>query len=293
MKDFLRRAFTIVMAIVFSLCVLAVAPRTAHAATIKVTNISIYPKSTTIYVGENIRLQVFVNPSNASNKCLQWSSSNTRVATVNSWGCVFTKSAGFTNIYATTTDGSKKTTVCSITVKQPEKAYFPMTYLSITQGVNGSPTHEKTNAIDDNGKNKECDNVVAPFTGVIKKIYTPFNAVWLESCDKVKYADGTIDYMTVLFMHDNDISNLRVGQIVKQGTVFYQEGTKGGKLTSGNHVHMECGKGKFEGTGWYNNRYHGNDGNWTINYSVLPYKAFYIKSSTVKTNGYGYPWIIG
>ena len=290
MKNFLRRAFTIVMAIAFSLCILAVSPRTAHAATIKATNISVYPKSATLYVGENIRLQVFFTPSNASNKCLRWYSSNTRVATVNSWGCVFTQSAGFTNIYATTTDGSNRTTVCSLTVKQPEKAYFPMTYLSITQGVNGSPTHQNTNAIDDNGKNKEIDNVVAPFTGIVKRIYSSYNAVWLESCDKVKYADGTIDYMTVLFMHDNDVSNLKVGQKINQGIVFYQEGTKGSnKKISGNHVHMECAKGKFSGTGWYMN----SKGNWIINNSILPYQALYIKSSTVKTNGYGYRWIIG
>ena len=291
MKDFLRRAFTIVMAIVFSLCVLAVAPRTAHAATIKVTNISIYPKSTTIYVGENIRLQVFVNPSNASNKCLQWSSSNTRVATVNSWGCVFTKSAGFTNIYATTTDGSKKTTVCSITVKQPEKAYFPMRYLKISQGVNGYYSHKGTNAIDVTGWDANIDNVVAPFTGVIKKkAEGSVNAVWLESCDKVKYADGTIDYMTVLFMHDNYIKDLYVGQVIKQGVVFYQEGSKGLSNLTGNHVHIECGRGQFSGTGWYTN----SSGNWTINNSFLPYQALYIKSSTVKINGnYNYPWILG
>ena len=42
----------------------------------------------------------------------------------------------------------------------------------------------------------------------------------MESIDKVKYADGTIDYMTVMTMHDNDVSNLKVGDIINQGVVY-------------------------------------------------------------------------
>jgi len=80
-----------------------------------------------------------------------------------------------------------------------EKAHFPMKYMNITQGVNGSYSHKGTNAIDLAGKDSKIDNVFAPFTGIIKKIYTKNgNFVWLESCDKVQYADGTIDYMTVI-----------------------------------------------------------------------------------------------
>jgi len=42
----------------------------------------------------------------------------------------------------------------------------------------------------------------------------------------IEYADGTIDYMTTLFAHANDVSNLFVGKVIKRGEVFYKEGTK-------------------------------------------------------------------
>ncbi len=91
-----------------------------------------------------------------------------------------------------------------------EKAVFMMDYLNISQKANSSFSHQGDKAIDISGKDTGIEPLKAPFTGVIKKIYTNVNAVWLESASKVKYADGTIDYMTILTMHDNDISNLKV-----------------------------------------------------------------------------------
>ena len=90
-----------------------------------------------------------------------------------------------------------------------EKAVFMMDYLNITQKANNEFSHSGDKAIDIAGKDSGIDNFKAPFTGIIRKIYTGDNAVWLESINKVKYADGTIDYMTVLTIHDNDISNLK------------------------------------------------------------------------------------
>lgn len=141
----------------------------------------------------------------------------------------------------------------------PEKAIFPMANLRIAQDIGGDYSHKGTMAIDcsgavDNGLNNGGrDDVFAPFTGIIKRIYTDYgNVVWLESKDKVQYADGTIDYMTVLFMHDNDVSNLSVGQTIRQGDVFYQEGNAG---VGGVHLHIECGRGKFytDYNGWFHN----------------------------------------
>lgn len=103
--------------------------------------------------------------------------------------------------------------------------------------------------------------------------------------DKVKYADGTIDYMTVMTMHDNDISNLKVGNKIKQGTIYYQEGTKG--YTTGNHIHLAVGKGKFSGSGWYENEY----GYRPINNQYDVHKALYLFDSVNIINSGGYNWI--
>ena len=101
-----------------------------------------------------------------------------------------------------------------------EKAVLMMDYLNITQGSGGEFSHKGDKAIDLAGKDGGIDPLKAPFTGTIKRIYEPSNGVWLESNEKVLYADGTIDYMTVLTLHDDDISNLKVGDVIKQGEIY-------------------------------------------------------------------------
>lgn len=166
-----------------------------------------------------------------------------------------------------------------------ETAYFPMSYLNITQGVNGSYSHQGALALDLAGKDGGKDAVYAPFTGVIKRIYTSSgNFIWLESCNPVIYADGTIDYMTLMIGHDNDVSDLYVGKIIQQGEHFYTEGDAGN--ATGNHIHLECGKGKYTSGGWYENSY----GNWVIYNAVNPYDALVLKSDVVIKSSYGYNW---
>ena len=137
-----------------------------------------------------------------------------------------------------------------------QKAVFNIETLKVTQGMNGEYSHKGDLAIDIGAV---CKNLKAPFTGTIKRIYSNCNAVWLESNEKVMYADGTVDYMTVMTIHDNDVSNLKVGKVIEQGEIYYQPGTKG--QATGSHIHIAIGKGKFSGTGWYKNSY----GNWCIN----------------------------
>lgn len=160
---------------------------------------------------------------------------------------------------------------------------FPMKYMNITQGVNGSFSHKGLLAIDNAGKNGGIDNVFAPFDGVIKRIWHGSNTVWLESTSKVKFADGKTDYCTASFTHDNNVTNLKVGQKIKQGQVFYQEGTFGN--ATGNHVHIDVARGKFTGNGWHQNKY----GGWEINNAIHPEKAFFVNGVTI-INGFGYKW---
>lgn len=165
-----------------------------------------------------------------------------------------------------------------------EKAIFPMKYLNISQGMNGSYSHKGTMQLDLTGSGTGIDDVFAPYTGIIKKIYPSSNAIWLESINPVKYADGTEDYMTILFIHDNDISNLYVGKVIKQGEIFYQEGTKGN--ATGNHIQINVGRGKFTDTGWHANEY----GNWEIDNEIDPTKALWLKKDTIIKNDGGYNW---
>ena len=163
-----------------------------------------------------------------------------------------------------------------------EKPLFPSEYMRITQGYMEG-THKDSYAIDNAGKDSGISDIYAPFTGIIKKIYTTdANEVWLESIEPVEYPDGTIDYMTVLFAHDNDISNLFVGKRINQKEIFYQEGTKGN--VTGNHCHIECGKGRYNGTGWHKN----NAGYWSINNGKKPEECLWLDDTIKVLNGNNY-----
>lgn len=163
-----------------------------------------------------------------------------------------------------------------------EKPLFPAKCMRITQGYNEG-THKDSFAIDNADIDTGISNIYAPFTGIIKKIYSnDANEVWLESIDKQEYPDGTIDYMTIMFAHDNDVSDLFVGKRINKGEVFYSEGTKGN--TTGAHCHIECGKGKFTSTGWHKN----NAGYWSINSGKRPEECLWIDDSIKIIDNYGY-----
>ena len=91
--------------------------------------------------------------------------------------------------------------------------------------------------------------------------------------------------MTIFTTHDNDISNLKVGNMVKQGEIYYQEGTRGN--ATGNHIHLAVGKGKFIGSGYYQNEY----GVWVINNQYDVHKALFLLDNVNIINDGGYNWI--
>ena len=163
-----------------------------------------------------------------------------------------------------------------------EKPINPSRYMRITQGYNVG-THIDSFAIDDGGKDHGVDTIYAPFTGIIKKIYqNDANEVWLESVEPVEYPDGTIDYMTIMFAHSNDISNLYVGKKIKQEEEFYKEGVKGN--VTGNHCHIECGRGKFSGTGWYKNK----AGYYSINNGKKPEECLWLNENIIVLDNNNY-----
>lgn len=166
-----------------------------------------------------------------------------------------------------------------------EKAVLMLNTLNVSQKANNEFSHKRDKAIDISGSDGGVESLKAPFTGKVKRIYSNTNTVWLESIDKVKYADGTIDYMTIMTMHDNNISNLKVGDVIKQGSIYYDEGTK--RYTTGNHIHLAVGKGKFTGNGWSLN----NEGSWIINNQYDVHKALYLFDSVKVLNSGGYNWV--
>jgi uncharacterized protein YjdB len=82
---------------------------------ISVASVSIDKAEASLKEGETLQLTAAVSPSDASNKAVSWTSSDSSIASVSSSGLVTAVSAGNADITVTTEDGSK-TAVCAVTV---------------------------------------------------------------------------------------------------------------------------------------------------------------------------------
>lgn len=124
-----------------------------------------------------------------------------------------------------------------------EDILFPMEYCNCTQG-DFEGTHAGTYACDLAGKDTGIDPAFFPFSAVCKATNpNDGNAVWWQSQSKVRFADGTIDYCTIMVLHDNNLDGAYVGAKYSQGDQMAAEGTAGN--ATGNHLHIEIAKGPF------------------------------------------------
>jgi uncharacterized protein YjdB len=83
-------------------------------AEVPVSSLKMSRTAVTMLVGATYQLTAIVSPSNAKNKTLTWSSSNTKVATVSLSGKVTATGAGKVTITAASVNGKKAT--CTVTV---------------------------------------------------------------------------------------------------------------------------------------------------------------------------------
>ena len=149
----------------------------------------------------------------------------------------------------------------------PNYLTYPMKTMRITQSYTGTVSHlphtqgsPRDFPVDDGGKDGGKDAIFCPCDSV--KVFRVYgvgskgtNTLFLQSSDKVDFADGTRDYFCALLTHpdDEDLSALALGQTFRRGDVICREGKDG---ASGNHIHLSAGKGKVTGTGWKLNTKH-------------------------------------
>ena len=129
----------------------------------------------------------------------------------------------------------------------------PFTDMYITQGSNGAFSHKGTMANDVRGRDV---GVRYPYYAPcdVKCIWTYPNsgqACW-QSLEKVRFANGKIDYVTFMTAHDNSF-DCYIGQIVKQGEQLGNMGTKGN--ATGVHCHIEISQTKCNMSSWHKNKY--------------------------------------
>ena len=106
---------------------------TVNAKVYPVTSVSLSKSSTTLTEGGTITLTATINPSNATNKNVTWSSSNSSVASVSN-GVVTALKAGTATITVTTEDGGK-TAKCNVTViAKVTSVSLDKTNIELTEG---------------------------------------------------------------------------------------------------------------------------------------------------------------
>ena len=92
---------------------------TACKKEINVTGVTLEPETLTLYIDETATLTATVQPEDATNKIVAWTSSDTEIVTVFN-GTVTAKAAGTATITVTTQEGSF-TAECVVTVVQKEQ----------------------------------------------------------------------------------------------------------------------------------------------------------------------------
>lgn len=174
---------------------------------------------------------------------------------------------------------------------------YPCKVMRITQNYNGKTSHyphtvgsPKDYPIDEGGKDTGKDAIYCPCDKMkVKRVYGVgtggTNTIWLESTEKVHFADGTRDFFTVLITHPNDVDlkYIKVGQVFSRWQAITQEGSDG---ATANHLHISGGKGKFKGNGWKKN----SKGKYVLDCTGGAYKPeqiFYINPAftTVMSKG--------
>jgi len=95
---------------------------TVTVTNVSVTGVSLNKSSMSLYIDEEYTLTATVDPSNATNKDVTWSSNDSSVASVDENGKVTAKKAGTATITVTTVDGSK-TATCTVTVSERPASY--------------------------------------------------------------------------------------------------------------------------------------------------------------------------
>lgn len=100
---------------------------------VAVTGVTLDKTSAEITVGGTVTLKATVAPDNAAKKDVEWSSSDSTIASVDDKGLVTGKKAGSATITVKTVDGGK-TAKCTVTVKEKTPEFVPVT------GITGIPS---------------------------------------------------------------------------------------------------------------------------------------------------------
>lgn len=166
-------------------------------------------------------------------------------------------------------------------------AIFPLRHTWISQGIDGAYSHKDTLAIDFGSlKDFKDYDLYAPFDGIVvfHDSLSKGGALAFQSKNKVRFADGREDYMTLITAHDNNPP--KVGEEFRQGEIYSHMGTAGNVSL---HAHIEVQIGAF--VKWKEKT---PQGYYKWPNTIEPYKALFLTDDTYikeETSVAHYPWV--
>lgn len=165
---------------------------TVKAKFVKVTSVSVSPKTVSLAVGKTKTIKTTVKPSNASIKKVTYASSNKSVATVSSTGKITAKKAGTAKVTVTATDGSKKKATVTVKVtKAPTPTATPSAKPDATPVPTETPAATATSASATaitSFKATGAAKLTAEFSGAVS------DAAKVEVTKDGKKVDGTATF---------------------------------------------------------------------------------------------------
>ena len=169
-----------------------------------------------------------------------------------------------------------------------EVMLFPLPYLYITQGENGSYSHQGILAIDFVGWTGSSQLLEAPMYApcscrCVATIDAYNKGRIFQSLDVVHTPNG-LQYVTFMWFHDNN-PIASVGDTFTQGDLIGHTGTAGN--VTGDHTHMNMANGSFNPNNYWEHVPPDNHGE-LVN-SAHIYDICYT-NDTIIVNGYGYNW---
>ena len=141
-----------------------------------VTSIKLNASTKAIYNGKSFALKATVNPKNAANKTVTFSSNNTRIATVNAKGVVVGKKPGTAYITVKAKDGSNKSARCKVIVKQQKATKLTISAKKTTTlKKKGASVKIKATLSPSNTYNKQI-KVTSSKKGIVKLSASKINS---------------------------------------------------------------------------------------------------------------------
>ena len=157
----------------------------------------------------------------------------------------------------------------------------PFTDMYITQGSNGRFSHRGIMANDVRG---QAPGVRYPYYAPCKlkclKIYPESGQSMWQSVNKVRFANGRVDYATIMIAHD-DTQDCKIGQIIEQGSQLGNMGNAGN--VTGVHCHIVISQSND--TRWFKNKF----GIYQFNNEYDTDSCYFVDNTNI-LNGMGGSW---